>query len=531
MPTNKAIKPAILILFSCHTMAMTYGQKTNWQNLDLKHDSVFGISTERAYKELLAHKRSKTVIVALIDDGVDTSHEDLKGILWTNRGEKPANGKDDDHNGYIDDIHGWNFLGSAKGNVKFDNIELVRLIRRDRQKYGSLTALTVPDSNRPEFKAYQAMLSEYNEIVREVKGDMEGPDHELRVLDSIAKKIGKDTPTLADFEQYRPTGASEEEIRTDVINELHNHGFARIRARLKDQVGYDSAVLGYALNFDYDPRSLVGDDYNNDHERFYGNNDVCGPDPYHGTHCAGIIAAVRDNGIGIQGIADNVRIMVIRACPDGDERDKDIANAIRYAVDNGARVINMSFGKKYSWDKKIVDEAVKYAMQKDVLLVCAAGNDGNDIDKAENSQVPSKYYADGSGEADAWITVGASQWLDDSTLVAPYSNYGKRNVDVFAPGKIYSCLPGSKYGYLTGTSMAAPVVTGLAALIREYYPRLTAVQIKDIIVRSVTRPMQTLTIEQGQEKVKLSDICTSGGIVNAYNALKLASTYPTHKGR
>ena len=252
-----------------------------------------------------------------------------------------------------------------------------------------------------------------------------------------------------------------------------------------------------------------------------------GPDADHGTHVAGIIGANRTNRLGIKGVSDNVLIMAVRAVPNGDERDKDVANSIRYAVDNGARIINMSFGKAHSPHKAVVDSAIRYAMAKDVLLVHAAGNEAKDIDK--NKNYPSKYYSDSTGlnvgAAGAWIEVGASGWKNDEDLVASFSNYGKKTVDVFAPGvKINSTMPGSKYKENDGTSMAAPVVSGLAALIRSYYPSLTALQVKDIIMESVTKVPQKVKVrdEMGKKKVSFSEVCVSGGIVNAYNALKLA---------
>jgi subtilisin family serine protease len=284
--------------------------------------------------------------------------------------------------------------------------------------------------------------------------------------------------------------------------------------------------VDYQYNLSFDPRPIVGDDYSNDKERLYGNADVTGPNADHGTHVAGIIGAVRDNAIGIKGIADHARIMVVRVVPDGDERDKDVANGIRYAVDNGARVINMSFGKGYKWDKEIVDEAVRYAMSKDVLLVHAAGNDGKDLEMESN--YPTRVYADSNGMAGAWIEVGASGWVNDSTLVAPFSNYGKTKVDVFAPGEsIYSTTPGSHYANHDGTSMASPVVAGLAALIREYYPKLTALQVKDIILRSVLKVDHPVIVRVDGKpaKVMLSDISVSGGVVNAYQALQMAAGY------
>lgn len=504
-------------------------QNINWQNMDLQQDSVFGISTERAYRELLADKKPKNVIVAVIDAGVDINHEDLKDVIWVNHRETPGNSRDDDHNGYIDDIHGWDFIGGPKGDVQYDNLELVRLIRRDKPKYDTLTEATVSDKDRAGFEAYKIMLADYKTQVENVKRSLWENTHFFSELDSMAQKMGKDSLVVADLQQYHPQDKEEEGIKAYAIREMTAQpGFENLKKAIGEVIAYYRNRLNCVLNPGYDPRPLVGDDYSNDKERFYGNTDVIGPNALHGTHVSGIIGAVRGNYVGMDSVADNVRIMVIRATPSGDERDKDVANSIRYAADNGAKVINMSFDKKYSWDKQVVDEAVKYAMRKDVLIVHSAGNDGKDIDDPANSMIPSKYYADSSGQAGAWITVGASGWVDDCSLVAPFSNYGKKNVDVFAPGvQIYSCLPGSKYGYLSGTSMAAPVVAGLAALIREYYPGLKAVQVKDIILQSVVKPAHTVIVKMGneQKKVYLNDICTSGGVVSAYQALKLAATY------
>lgn len=502
--------------------------KVNWHNLDLKTDSVFGISTEKAYQQLLAHKKAATVLVAVIDGGVDTAHEDLKSVIWVNPKEQAGNGKDDDHNGYTDDMHGWNFIGGAKGDVNYDNLEMVRIIRRDKARFDTLTDATVPASQRAAWEAYRKMDSDYNKNLENAKNTLQGINGFKNVLDGVLTKIGKDSPTLDDFENFKPQGPGETHIRKIVIGELKKDpDFKKFKEEeLGGALKHFEVQVNYQYNLDFDPRSIVGDNYNNAEERYYGNADVTGPNADHGTHVSGIIGAVRDNAIGIKGVADHVRIMAVRVVPDGDERDKDVANGIRYAADNGAKVINMSFGKGYSWNKKVVDEAVKYALSKDVLLVHAAGNDGKDLETETN--YPTRIYADGSGMADAWIEVGASGPYDDSTLVAPFSNYGKTKVDVFAPGvNIYSTTPGSQYANHDGTSMASPVVAGLAALIREYYPKLKAIQVKDIIMRSVVKPDHTVTIavDGASRQVKLSDICVSGGVVNVYQALQLAETY------
>jgi subtilisin family serine protease len=291
-----------------------------------------------------------------------------------------------------------------------------------------------------------------------------------------------------------------------------------------------SSYLEYMLNTEYDPRSIVGDDYSNSSERYYGNNDCNGPDSFHGTHVAGIIAAARNNGIGVDGVAADVRIMAVRCVPDGDERDKDVANAIRYAVDNGAKIINMSFGKKYSWDKKAVDEAVKYADSKGVLLVHAAGNDALNID--EVNHFPCKKF-EGKGEAANFVDVGALSWLNDDKAVAPFSNYGKNTVDVFSPGvDIYSTTPKNGYRDASGTSMASPVACGVAAVLKSYYPDLTPKQIKKIMVKSSVKKYKgKKVIKPGtkDELVKFEKLGRNAGIVNLYEAVKMAEKFSKTK--
>jgi len=505
------------------------GPKPNWYNLDLATDSTFGISTEKAYTKLLKGKKVTPVKVAVIDNGVDVAHEDLQGVIWTNPGEVAGNNIDDDHDGFADDVHGWNFIGSSKGNVEFDNLELTRLIRMMRPKYGSITDTTkLSAAERDSLAMYRRMMEDYDQQMAEAQQAMSGIQGFEGILNAIVTAIGKPNPTVADFKAYQPQTPPEAQVTRMLIGALTQEpSFEKFKT---DQIGeakkHFQTMIDYNLNFAFDPRPLVGDDTTNHREHNYGNTDVKGPDGDHGTHVAGIIGAVRTNTIGIQGVADAVLIIPVRAVPEGDERDKDIANAIRYAVDQGARVINMSFGKGYSYDKKVVDEAVQYAMQHDVLMTHAAGNDGKNLDNSV--AFPNRKYADGNGTAGAWMEVGASGWRDDESLVAPFSNYGKTTVDVFAPGvRIKSTTPGSTYGVHDGTSMAAPVVTGLAALIRSRYPKLTAQQVKDIIMQSVVKVNHEVVVRDGStpKRVPFSDVCVSGGVVNAYNALQLAATY------
>lgn len=483
--------PLLLLLLTGTADAQ---QIPNWQNLDLKNDGIFGISTEKAYSELLKDKTPKQVIVAVIDAGVDTAHEDLKSVLWINPKKKA----------FDNGTYGWSYIGSAKGNVHYDNLELTRQVR---QFAADTTRLSASDLN-----AYHAEKKSLTQQFDEAEKNRRDFTNYAKNLDFLASAIGKDDPSVSDLNAFQPKNDGQKGLRDFVVANLTRTGqsFAELRKGIDDAIAHFKEQTDYQLNTAYDPRPLyVGDDYFDSKQKNYGSPDNNGPDPTHGTHVSGIIGAVRHNGIGIDGIADEVRILNIRAVPDGDERDKDIANAIRYAADHGAKIINMSFGKAYSQDKKAVDQAVQYALKKDVLLIQAAGNSNENIDSVPN--FPNRKYLDGR-EAGAYIVVGASGMKNDSTIKAPFSNYGKQAVDVFAPGEqIYSTIPGSKYAYFDGTSMAAPVVSGLAALIREYHPKLSAIAVKQIIMESIVPTPY------------LQPYCRTGGVVNAYNALALAA--------
>ncbi len=505
----------------------------NWYNLDYKSDGVMGISTEKAY-ELLKGRKSSPIVVAVIDGGVDVQHEDLKDVLWINKKDNDNNGKDDDENGYIDDKYGWNFIGNPNGeNVQFDNLEVTRMIAKLEPKYISVLPSTpLSETERREFVAYQKMVSDYTSKMDEAQfGDL-NYGRMKQEIDQIVSKIGKESKdiTKEDINTFSPEGDWQKQALRVAKKEVEEKSFEKFYEELKEGVEYYSNQVKYHLNKDYNPRGIVGDNYEDASERYYGNSDVKGPDADHGTHVAGIIGAKRNNDIGINGVADHVQIMAVRVVPDGDERDKDVANGIRYAVDNGAKIINMSFGKGYAYNKKAVDDAIRYAMEKDVLLIHAAGNDGKNIDVYPN--YPTKYYTDSlnavMGEAKAWITVGATAWKQDGDLLANFSNYGYKSVDVFAPGvAINSTMPENKYKDQQGTSMAAPVVSGLAAILRAYYPQLSAEEVKSIILKSVAKVDQKVKVRQegSSKKVYLDEISVSGGIVNAYNAVVEADKY------
>jgi len=503
------------------TPAVALSEPPNdWHLLDDAADHIPGISERRAERELLVGKQPKrTVLVAVIDNGVDTSHVDLRTNLWTNPRETAGNGKDDDANGYTDDVRGWDFIGGRDGrNVDHDTFEVTRLFAR----CGAGGA--VPDSLSGGDKALcpqivQDFTKKKDEVDRTLAKVREFQNLFSNIDPLLRQEARTDSLTKEKVEALRPTSPDVQQARS-IYLQLAAAGISPpMLAEAK--TAYESQAL-YSLNPKYDPRPIVGDNPANLAERSYGNSDVTGPGAKHGTHVSGIIGAVRGNNVGIDGIAPAVRIMAVRAVPDGDERDKDIANAIRYAVDNGAQVINMSFGKAYSPQKAAVDDAVRYADSKGVLMVHAAGNDGEDA--AKHASFPTPFYLSG-GRAQNWIEVGASGWRRGDSLVANFSNYGQNQVDVFAPGvDIYSTVP-KGYEKDSGTSMASPVVAGLAALIMSYYPQFSASDVKRIILQSVTKYPNLMVVRPGSEngdKVDFSTLSQTGGIVNAYAALKLA---------
>jgi subtilisin family serine protease len=510
---------ALTMLLSLEVFAQKKAPQ-NWFNLDPKQDKIWGISTEKAYKELPINKKETRVIVAVIDAGTDVAHEDLKANLWVNPKEISGNGKDDDNNGYIDDINGWNFIGGKDGNVNADTYESTRILA----KYKDL-----PENEKPVFKSeeekvlYEQALVLYKQSYDEIYPQYKQFSEIMEQINSMIKKTGSANPTVAQIEAIAAESKQEKDIKRIVKYVVTTGGIEKspIMKQLKETESQLATMINFNLNKQFDPRNLVGDNYTNSTEQFYGNNEVYSMDIDHGTHVAGIITAVRNNDVGINGICDKAVIMTIKVVPNGDERDKDVANAIRYAADNGAKVINMSFGKKISSEKSIVDDAVAYALSKDVLLIHAAGNESEDL--ASHPFYPSPNLIAQKILAPNWIEVGASSWQKGKGRVASFSNYGKNQVEVFAPGQdVNSTFPGNKYESQSGTSMAAPVVAGVAALIRQNYPNLTAIQTKQIILLSALPCKEKIIIPGTKKKAKLKDISTTGGIVNAYAALVLA---------
>jgi cell wall-associated protease len=498
-----------------------------WQLQDYQSDSVFGTGVNRAYAELLKNKKPCPVIVAVIDAGVDTAHEDLVGHIWTNTKEIPGNGIDDDHNGYVDDIHGWNFLGGKNGrNILVESYESYR-------EYYRLQS--IPLTLDPSDILYRERVKKYflKDSLQQAHAIsvLEEVLPEMQASDSIYKNLlQKDSVYAWEVMDYQPTDSAGKLLKKNTLMFFKRNGIATdmsLGMFIQEAQEYLVITREKLKYFSGDPnqqrKEIVGDDYDDLNSRGYGNNNVSAGTPSHGTHVAGIIAATRGNGIGMDGIDAHVFIMALRVVPEGDERDKDIALAIRYAVDNHARIINMSFGKYLSPGKKWVDDAVKYAEIHDVLIVSAAGNEFQNLDSV--AHYPNPVYESSLEKSCCWITVGASTSGPDSLVMARFSNYGKNDVDLFAPGvRVYSTLPGNQYAAYSGTSMASPVVAGIAALILEYYPNLSARQVKYILLKSVMKLPDNQVKWPGGGTVDFSQLSASGGIVNAYNALKLAAT-------
>jgi subtilisin family serine protease len=481
-----------------------------WSHLDIVKDTIPGMSVDKAYAELLKNKKSVKVIVGIVDSGVDIEHEDLKSVIWTNKKEIPGNGIDDDKNGFIDDIHGWNFLG----DITKENLEYERIIANKN---------LVDDATYQEAKA----LNDKN-IVTSTNGktQLEKMTSDATNADVVLTKyLGK---TGYSIEEVNAINSQDAEIAKSKMMIQRVNSFGMTLPEFKTAVqkeldGYNKVINGDNLKTNY--RKSLGDNPEDITDTKYGNNNVMGPDKeeiLHGTHVAGIVAQVRYNGLGGDGIANNVEILTVRAVPDGDEYDKDVALGIRYAVDNGAKVINGSFGKSFSPHKQWVYDAIKYAESKDVLIVHAAGNDAKDIDYENNYPNDS---ADKKTEfADNLITVGALNYDYGNKIVARFSNFGKLNVDVFAPGvKIYASTPNNTYKFLQGTSMASPNVAGVAALIRSYYPKLSAKQVKHILMDSGVAITTDVIVGGKPADVRpFANLSQSGKIVNAYNALLMA---------
>lgn len=507
----------------------------NWSHLDPAKDSIAGISLNQAY-ELLKGRTAQPVVVGIIDSGVDIEHEDLKDVIWKNPKETPDNNVDDDKNGYADDLTGWNFMGAKDGTTyATDQEEVTQIYVLWKDKYDKADPKKLKGREVEEYAMYQKAKDRF------LKGYKANEAKRLAVSDSARFFAALNTlkPQLAgkpfdisSINDLKPGADSTAAAVKSVLGEVFTEQFRsfdimfrlleRAYPRLKEALLAETAK---SFNLENTGRKAVGDNPLDPNERYYGSPKLNLGDSeelaMHGTHVAGIVGAKRGNNLGVDGIADNVRIMTVAVVPsNGDERDKDVANGIRYAVDNGAKVINMSFGKRFSPFKPQVDAAIRYAEERDVLIVHASGNNAENYDSIP--AYPRPEYEDGR-TARNFITVGNSTARLNENLPARSSNYGVRSVDLFAPGTdIESTIPRNNYAAFTGTSMAAPCVAGVAALLRSYFPNLTAVQVKDILMKSAYKPELTVVRPSSKQRVPFSALSVSGGIVNAAAAVKLA---------
>lgn len=513
---------------------------SSWAHRDPRTDSVAGISLQQAYA-LLQGRPSVPVIVGVLDSGVDLNHEDLRDMLWTNAAEQPDNKLDDDRNGYADDRHGWNFMGAPDGTTyEYDQPELTQTYLLLRPTYEGVDRATLTPTQQRQFDTYQQAKKLYLPRYRAAQSQLLAFSDTVRFWQTAARlaaSLPDSATTQAAIRRVSlgPDSVAQAVQQVLATGYLPRYGSFAAYTRLVrlnftrfiEVVGGEGLI---AYNPAYNARQSVGDNPANLSERYYGNPAVR-PQPgselgIHGTHVAGIIAARRGNGRGIDGIADQARIMAVSVVPaHGDERDKDIANGIRYAVDNGAKVINMSFGKRLSPFKEQVDFAIRYAALHDVVIVHAAGNNGEDLDTTPN--FPSAIDEQGR-RAPNVLTVGNSTPYLDNRLVAASSNYGLQLVDLFAPGTdINSTLPMNQYAPFSGTSMAAPHVAGVAALLRSYFPTLTAVEVCTIIRQSAYRPTLVVTRPgRSGDLIPFQNLSQTGGLLNAADAVRLALSRP-----
>jgi subtilisin family serine protease len=511
-----------ILIFSASMQVWSQKAPLNWYLKNPKQDKVFGTGAEAAY-ELLKGKTANEVIVAVIDSGVEIEHEDLKDVLWVNKGEIPGNGIDDDKNGYIDDVHGWSFLGGATEDINYESMEIARMYLSSKKYFMNKDTNSLSGADVAKFEAFKKTRNDFNREQGLLKQQFYG----VNMLSEYIKRV-KDSSNGVFSKATNKAYVPKDEMDTKLKKRMGMILMLMEAEELDTQITHGADQIGNIIKYnemdtDSIRRIIVGDNPDDLTNRFYGCNRYEGPDAMHGTHVSGTIAGKRGNGIGVEGIAANAKIMVLRAVPNGDERDKDIVNAIYYAVDNGAKVINMSFGKYYTPNQVALDEAIRYAKSKDVLFVHAAGNDAKNKDKEDS--YPTRKLTDGT-VASNWIEVGASSSSKKGKkLIADFSNYGSTTVDLFAPGvDIYSTVPNGKYEDASGTSMACPATAGVAAMIRGYFPELTAEQVRDVLMKTTVQYKKKVVVPGTKKKVKMNTISISGGFVNAEAAVNYLLT-------
>ena len=509
-----------------------------WYHKDFSAANVYGVNTQNAYKYLESKGlKPKPVIVGVLDSGVEVDHPGLIKNMWKNPNEVPNNGKDDDGNGYIDDVYGWNFAGGKNGDVDVDNMEVTRVVKKYQPIFeGANSAANKANQAKmpEEFAMYMKSKEVFNKKSIEAKQGYETYSRIQKMIPAMVAMLNGQNLTPEVVAAIKPT-TQEQAMAASVLGQIAQDPSVKgkspaevqkfLDAQMKEALDYYGPQATKQYNLDYDPRAeIVGDNYEDYTQKYYGNNHFEGPDAKHGTHVAGIIAGYPQGneiqyGVGYK----TAKIMTVRAVPDGDERDKDVANAIRYAVDNGAKILNMSFGKPVSPGKSVVWDAFKYAHDKGVLLVKAAGNENENIFESQYFPTNFKDVNDAKPFINNMIVVGAST-NDNEFLRANFSNYNQKMVNVFAPGeKIYSTVPDGKYEYLQGTSMASPVVAGAASVLLAYMPNLKPEQIIESLVKTANKSSVNAMINSNTNN-RFDLISEAGGVIDLRKAAEYAFT-------
>ncbi|TPN87974.1 S8 family serine peptidase [Aquimarina algicola] len=508
-------------------IALSEEQQKNWQYKDIINDTIPGISLNKAYNKIIKNRRGEEIIVAVLDTDPDINHEDLINNIWINKDEIPNNNIDDDGNGYIDDINGWNFVSNAKGNsLTYVQMEETRILSKYNNYFEALDVISKKDKEK--YELFKKADSSYRSIIKETKNSI-SKYHKYKTIRQRAFKIVSEflSDTIITIEKLDKIKTSDSIIikNTKILNHAIKKNFDD--DYFNKLIREKDSILEFCMNINYDTRIRINDDQDDITDKKYGS-------PYlsqninklkHSTAMSGMIAADRTNKIGLKGVTNNVKIMPLYFTAIGDYTDKDLSLAIKYAVDNGAKIINLSQGKSFSLNQNWVERAIKYAESKNVLIVKAAGNDNLNIDKSD--WFPKDQIGKNGKEfVQNVITVGASTFFLNSKLKNNSSNYGKNNVDLFAPGyKVKALKPKNQYGIASGSSYSTAIVSGVAALIRSHHPDLSAFEVKDILMKSGVSYDIDVEIKQedGSKKlVPFSELSKSGKIVNAYNALLMA---------
>ena len=528
-----------LLMYTCSLFA--WGQATQfWHWKDLAKDGVHGVSLTEAHQKLTALKLTPTpIVIAVLDGGIDTSHPQIKPFLWKNAKEIPGNQLDDDKNGYVDDYYGWNFLGNAHGvNINKAAAEKSRVYHRYKKEFNQ-AALDSSQWNQEKKKTYLTWKQAAAEMIfsEEDAANLSfikmAKNAVLKMGAVLIKEIEDTNFTAEQLEPFQPMGKIAADTKISYLRTLQalgidkSMGYSTILNDLNDYIaGKEQSSLALENEPEDLRKTIIQDQYDNFKDQFYGNMDIMGPNARHGTHVAGLAIGITDTAA--TSFKTPIRIMGLRVVPDGDEYDKDIALGIRYAVNNGAKVINMSFGKSFSPEQAWVDSAIRYALSKDVLIIHSAGNESYDLNL--KTVYPSPYSTLFKDKAANMLTVGASSDpLIGESLLTDFSNYGNQVVDLLSPGyKIYSSLPSPRFGFQNGTSMSAPIVSHIAGLVRAYFPKLTAVEVKNILLQSCWKPNDPnsqFAIPQKEQTSTLSNIAAEGGIINAVLSIQNAATY------